>query len=266
MAGETLVDAACGVLLTSDPWVKAERSKEAARQWAEGRIQDLGHGTPPDRPGRPVKPELLPPNAMPKRQAGGAQQNRFALLHAVAHIELNAIDLAWDIVARFAPALPRDFADDWVSVADEESRHFLMLSDRLKELGGRYGDLPAHDGLWESAQETSGDILARLAIVPLVLEARGLDVTPAMIEKLERAGDDDSAGVLRIIYRDEVGHVATGIKWFEALCRIKNVDSRLTWKTLVNQHFRGQLKPPFNVEARDRAGFSAEFYLGESRN
>ena len=157
---------------------------------------------PPLRPARPVYPELRPPRDMPKRRNFGSLAGRTALLHALAHIELNAIDLAWDMVARFADAgLPREFLNDWVGVASEEAHHFSLLSARLADFGAKYGDLPAHDGLWEAAAATAGDLLARLAVVPLVLEARGLDVTPAMTEQLDRLGDAKSSAVLRLIYR-----------------------------------------------------------------
>ena len=157
---------------------------------------------------------------MPKRRAFGSPAGRIALLHALAHIELNAIDLGWDIVARFSSeALPRAFFDDWVGVASEEAVHFELLARRLGDFGARYGDLPAHDGLWEAAAATADDLLARLAVVPLVLEARGLDVTPEMAARLERVGDPESAALLRRIYRDEIGHVAAGVRWFDRLCR-----------------------------------------------
>jgi uncharacterized ferritin-like protein (DUF455 family) len=199
---------------------------------------------------------------MPKRRAFGSPQGRIALLHALAHIELNAIDLAWDIIARFADgALPRVFFDDWTGVAAEEAGHFTLLEHRLGQLGAGYGDLPAHDGLWEAAAATADDLLARLAVVPLVLEARGLDVTPDMIERLDRLGDPESAAVLRMIYEDEIGHVATGRRWFEHACAARGgLPPMETYHALVRRHFRGQLKPPFNAEARQRAGFAASFY------
>lgn len=204
---------------------------------------------------------LLPPRDMPKRRHFGSRAGHIALLHALAHIELNAIDLAWDIVARFAgPALPRDFADDWAGVAAEEAEHFALLTARLDALGAAYGDLPAHDGLWESAAATAHDLLARLAVVPLVLEARGLDVTPAMIERLERAGDSDSATVLDRIFHDEIGHVAVGAKWFERLCRDAGLDPASVFQDRVRCYFKGALKPPFNHTARDAAGFPAQWY------
>ncbi len=265
----TLAALAAAVLATADARAKAAASRAAAARWQAGAIAAIGAGDAPERPARPPRPELRPPRDMAKRRAAGTKETRIALLHAVAHIELNAVDLAWDIVARFAngapgaqPELPREFFDDWVRVGDDEARHFLLLADRLAALGAAYGDLPAHDGLWQAAHETRHDLLARLAIVPLVLEARGLDVTPAMIARFERLGDADSAGVLRIIYRDEIGHVAAGRRWFEWLCERRGVPPVETWRALVRAHFKGALKPPFNDEARAAAGFSDAYYSG----
>jgi uncharacterized ferritin-like protein (DUF455 family) len=221
----------------------------------------IGDAAPPRRPARPDRPLLLPPREMPRRRAAGSQANRIALLHALAHIELNATDLAWDIIARFTrEELPRDFYDDWVSVAAEEAEHHRLVAARLAELGAAYGDLPAHDGLWEAAEATAHDLLARLAIVPLVLEARGLDVTPAMIERLDRLGDPASAAILRRIYEDEIGHVAIGRRWFEFLCDRSGTDPAPTWQRLVARYFRGELKPPFNHAARQAAGLPRDLY------
>jgi uncharacterized ferritin-like protein (DUF455 family) len=198
---------------------------------------------------------------MPRRRAFGSTAGRTALLHALAHIELNAIDLAWDIVARFScESLPRVFFDDWAGVASDEALHFGLLAQRLADLDAQYGDLPAHDGLWESAEATAGDLLARLAVVPLVLEARGLDVTPEMAAQLERVGDPLSAGVLRRIYRDEIGHVAAGARWFQDLCHARGLDPQEVFRARVRQYFKGELKPPFNHEARAAAGFPADYY------
>ncbi len=198
---------------------------------------------------------------MPRRSIGAAPKGRIALLHALAHIELNAIDLAWDLIARFSgDRLPRAFYDDWVAVADDEARHFALLSRRLADLGAAYGDLPAHDGLWQAAGDTRHDLLARLAVVPLVLEARGLDVTPAMIAKLEAAGDRESAAVLRVVYRDEIGHVAAGKRWFDWACERAGRAPAETWRALVARHFKGTLKPPFNEAARLEAGMAPETY------
>jgi uncharacterized ferritin-like protein (DUF455 family) len=198
---------------------------------------------------------------MPKRRAGGERESRVALLHALAHIELNAIDLAWDLIARFASEdPPHEFFDDWVSVADEEATHHGLLAERLAALGASYGDLPAHDGLWEAASVTAIDFLARLAVVPLVLEARGLDVTPAMIGRLERAGDAESAAVLRRIYEDEIAHVAAGRRWFEWACARDGLSPVDTYQDRVRRYFKGTLKPPFNEAARSQAGMPAAFY------
>jgi uncharacterized ferritin-like protein (DUF455 family) len=198
---------------------------------------------------------------MPRRRNFGSPAGRIALLHALAHIELNAIDLAWDIIARFADAeTPREFCDDWVGVAAEEAEHFALLADRLRALGAAYGELPAHDGLWEAAAATAHDLLARLAVVPLVLEARGLDVTPEMILRLERADDRASAAILRRLYEDEIGHVAVGARWFERLCRQRGLAPEAAFHDRVRRYFSGVLKPPFNREARDAAGFPAAYY------
>jgi uncharacterized ferritin-like protein (DUF455 family) len=221
----------------------------------------IGEACAPARPTRPDRPRLHPPRDMPKRRNFGSQAGRIALLHALAHIELNAIDLAWDIIARFADRdTPREFCADWVGVAAEEAEHFALLADRLAALGATYGDLPAHDGLWEAAALTAYDLLARLAVVPLVLEARGLDVTPEMAATLERVGDAQSAALLRRIYRDEIDHVAAGVRWFDDLCRARDLVPEETFQELVRRYFKGQLKPPFNHEARAAAGFPEHYY------
>ena len=260
----SLVHAACAVLTTADADMKAVRAREAAAAWKSGSLPLLpetgGIPTPPPRPARPDAPTLLPPADMPRRSFKG-QRGRFALLHAVAHIELNAIDLAFDIVARFAGQdLPRGFFDDWVGVGDDEARHFALLQARLAAMGGRYGDLPAHDGLWQAAEETQANLLARLAVVPMVLEARGLDVTPPMIQRLEAAGDHESAAALRIIYEEEKSHVGAGAEWFGFLCARDGRDVETAFHETVRRHFRGDLKPPFNDAARLEAGMPASFY------
>ncbi len=214
----------------------------------------------PDRPARPARPELLSPGAMPKRGRAGSARSRFALLHALAHIELNAIDLAIDMAGRWGPAMPAAFTNDWLKVADDEARHFGMLSALLADAGGAYGDLPAHDGLWEAAQATAHDLMARLAVVPQVLEARGLDVTPAMIDRFEAQGDTCTANVLIAILADEIGHVETGNRWFRHLCSESVSDPVLLFRTMVNRFFRGPIKPPFNVSARQQAGLTTDWY------
>jgi uncharacterized ferritin-like protein (DUF455 family) len=198
---------------------------------------------------------------MAKRRAFGSSAGRIALVHALAHIELNAIDLGWDLVARFSgEEQPRAFLDDWVGVAAEEARHFELLAHRLADFGASYGDLPAHDGLWEAAAATADDLLARLAVVPLVLEARGLDVTPQMAARLERIGDAQTAAILQRIYRDEIGHVAIGMRWFEHLCQIHGLDPEAVFHDRVRRCFKGHLKPPFNEEARAAARFPTRYY------
>jgi uncharacterized ferritin-like protein (DUF455 family) len=214
----------------------------------------------PDRPGRPERPRLLPPRDMPKRTTGGAK-GRIALLHALAHIELNAVDMTWDLIGRFVHApVPQSFFDDWVQVGLEEAKHFELLAKRLVALGAAYGDHPAHDGLWQAAQATKDSLLARVAIVPLVLEARGLDVTPAMQANLAAAGDTASADILAIIYRDEKRHVAFGAKWFRFLCAREQRAPEPTFHALVRANFRGPVKPPFNDKARSEAGLTPGFY------
>ena len=214
----------------------------------------------PDRPGRPEKPELVAPRLVKKRSLH-TQNGRIALMHALAHIELNAIDLALDIVARFCTErVPMSFFDGWMTVAFEEAKHFSLLRNRLKSLGSDYGALPAHDGLWQAATQTSNNLHARLAIVPLVLEARGLDVTPSLRDKLRETGDEETAAILDIIYEDEKGHVAIGAKWFRFFCARDGHEPAARFRALVRENFRGEVKPPFNVAARAAAGLTPLFY------
>jgi uncharacterized ferritin-like protein (DUF455 family) len=259
----SLAEAARAIVAEADLQAKVARSKRTAKQWFGRRLARNRPGRPltlPERPGRPAKPDLLPPRLMPKRSRKG-ERGRFALLHSLAHIELSAVDMTWDLVARFASqAMPRAFFDDWVQVGLEEAKHLELLDNRLKAMGGAYGDLPAHDGLWQAAQDTGHDLLARLAIVPLVLEARGLDVGPAMIAGLESAGDHASADILRIIYRDEKRHVAAGMRWFRHICHREGRPLEATFQRLVRRHFRAPLRPPFNQEARSGAGLAPGFY------
>jgi uncharacterized ferritin-like protein (DUF455 family) len=257
----SLAEAALAVLQAADPAEKVRLTRAAAQAWRAGELTELGRAVAPPRPARPDRPLLRPPRELPRRRIGRGESGRIALLHALAHIELNAIDLAWDIILRFgAEPLPRAFQNDWVGVADDEARHHALLVARLSELGAAYGDLPAHDGLWQAAEETAQDLLVRLAVVPLVLEARGLDVTPDMIARLSAIGDTASADILEVIYRDEIGHVAVGKRWFDWLCAERGLDPLSTWRRLVRQHFRGRLKPPFNHAGREAAGFAAAYY------
>ncbi len=245
----------------SDTKQKAAKSRDLFSDIQAGSYTHVAPCTFPDRPGRPEAPALLAPRFVPRRRITAGKTDRIALLHAIAHIELNAIDLALDMAGRYAAyGLPFDFVRDWLSVANDEAKHFMLLSDRLESLGSFYGDLPAHDGLWEAALATRDDLAGRLAIAPLVLEARGLDVTPQLISKVTAVGDQQSADILQIIMEDEVGHVATGKKWFDFVCGCERRDPISSWQGLVRQYFRGDLKPPFNLEARTAAKFSAAFY------
>ncbi|MCL6283084.1 ferritin-like domain-containing protein [Ruegeria sp. 2012CJ41-6] len=255
---------AVDVLTTADGREKAAKSRAHAARWAAarstGEVIEIGRATPPDHPARPERPELLSPRDVPKRKPG-SPKGRVALLHAVAHIELNAVDLHWDIIARFADTpMPMGFYDDWVKAADEESKHFNLISDCLENMGSFYGDMPAHHGMWRAASDTAEDLLGRLAIVPMVLEARGLDVTPGMIAIFEKAGEAAAVDSLKTIYAEEVSHVAYGSKWFNFCCGRNNCDPKEVFHALVRQYFKGGLKPPFNEEKRAEAGLPPDFY------
>ncbi len=258
---DSLGEAAVEVLTTADPKEKVAKSIIFATQWRDGTVSRETNTPAPDRPARPDKPEILSPKEMPKRRKGGVKETKIALFHAIAHIEFNAIDLAWDMVARFGTGMPREFLDDWVSVGADEARHFTLLTERLSDLEVSYGDLPAHDGLWQAAFETKDSLLARLAVVPMVLEARGLDVTPNMVERLKRFGDDTGAQVLETIYEEEIDHVKAGAKWFKFFCGLEGKDNKQTYQALVKKYFKGKLKPPFNEKGRALAGLEAEFYM-----
>jgi uncharacterized ferritin-like protein (DUF455 family) len=253
----TLATAALACLQERDVARKLSMTAETAAAWREGRLGLDGDDLPPvidlPVPGRPDLPRLVPPRQLAARGLG-SPEGRAALLHAVAHIEFNAINLAWDAVYRFRD-LPRSYHDDWVGVAADEARHFALLAPRLAAHGVAYGDLPAHDGLWEMAVKTAHDPLARMALVPRVLEARGLDVTPGMIERLRSVGDAASAAVLEVILREEVAHVAAGTRWFRHLCAARGVEPGPTFRDLVRQVAPGVVRPPFNAVARLAAGF-----------
>jgi len=215
------------------------------------------------RPGRPALPRLVHPRDVPNRGAG-TPAGRVALLHAIAHIEFNAIDLALDAVWRFA-GMPADWYLDWASVASEEAKHFSLLADELGRRGHRYGDFDAHDGLWEMAMKTRDDPLPRMALVPRLMEARGLDVTPIIRRKLEQAGDMLACAILDVILRDEVGHVAIGNHWYALLCRREGLEPEAAWDALASRYGASAPKAPFNVEARLQAGFTqAELLAWES--
>ncbi|MDM7981662.1 MAG: ferritin-like domain-containing protein [Rhizobium sp.] len=261
-AFHSLRGAATLAILSADLDEKTALAQTAAIRWHERRLSLRSPLDPPlpDRPGRPAKPELVPPKAVGKRSLH-TLPGRIALLHALAHIELNAVDLALDIVARFATEpVPQSFFDGWMKVAYEEAKHFRLVRDRMRALGADYGDMPAHDGLWQAAHSTKNDLTARLAVVPLILEARGLDVTPSLQDKMRETGDFESADVLKVIYEDEKGHVAVGAKWFRFLCAREKRDPARAFQDLVRANFRGQLKAPFNDVARAEAGLTPSFY------
>ncbi len=247
-------------LLESDPRAKTMAARKVARDWRLGRLEWTWDAAMPDEPGRPPQPELLPPNRMPKRGKGGSERGRNALWHALAHIEFVAIDLALDMAGRFGAAMGRDFVSDFLSVAADEAMHFALIERHLQQLGSHYGALPAHSGLWDAAQETSHDVAARLAIVPMVLEARGLDVTPATLERVRAAGDLDGGRILQRILDDEIRHVRFGTMHFNAVCEARGESQPALWKSLVERHFRGAIKPPFNDSARQDAGLSRSWY------
>lgn len=286
-SGETLVEAALRVLNTADPLEKARLSDSVATRWLQGAITqpyDPSVDLPvPDRPARLTNVKLVSPSLMPKLGKAGSLQSRQAIVHSLVHTESWAIDLSWDIIARFGKqeVMPRDFFTDFVKVAQDEGRHFTLLAARLVELGSFYGALPAHDGLWDSATATSKDLLARLAIEHCVHEARGLDVLPTTISRFRCGGDDRTADLLeKVIYPEEITHCAAGVKWFKYLCLrsgtrssdLLSTESEMgenetsleeiikKFHVIVRTHFRGPLKPPFNKEARKAAGFGAHWY------
>lgn len=261
---QSLAEMAVAVLTCADGRAKTALAHQHAATWraarAAGTPLAIGQATPPAQPARPAKPDLLDPRDVPRRRPGSAQ-GRIALLHAIAHIELNAVDLHWDIIARFTDQpMPLGFYDDWVLAADDEAKHFNLLCDCLESLGSHYGALPAHAFMWQAAEDTATDLLGRLAVVPMVLEARGLDVTPGMIDLFAKAGEAQALAALNIIYREEVAHVAYGSKWFNWLCGRAGEDPKEVFHTLVRRYFHGTLKPPFNEEKRAEAGLPPDFY------
>lgn len=321
---QTLVEAALEVLNMADPFEKARLGEASAARWLQGAIcipyRDEGPPSPvPDRPARLSTMKLVSPSMMPKLGKAGSLQSRQAIIHSLAHTESWAIDLSWDIIARFGrlEAMPREFFTDFVKIARDEGRHFTLLAARLEELGTYYGALPAHDGLWDSALETSKSLLARLAVEHCVHEARGLDVLPTTISRFRNGGDERTANLLEtVVYPEEITHCAAGVKWFRYLCLRESIkhhgseticgyveheqpivglsicyqkeadkeDSELIksleqnvgsflkisydeqelviqhFHATVREHFRGPLKPPFNVEARKAAGFGPDWY------
>ena len=243
------------------PTEKIALSYETADMWQQQELSLRSH-TPIltfENPGRPDKPELVPPRDLTRRKVT-SKIGHAALIHSICHIEFNAINLAWDAVYRFQD-MPEAFYTDWVKVAKEEAYHFELLSEHLATLGYTYGDFTAHNGLWESALVTAHDPMIRMALVPRVLEARGLDVTPGIVKKLENIGDDKAVDILAIVHRDEIGHVETGTRWFRYLCDQRKLNSEETFKDLINQYMKGTLRGPFDHDVRKRAGFTEEELL-----
>jgi len=252
----SLFSAAYDCLCENDPDRKVELSRSAAAAWRAGRLglNETLAPRPLDEPGRPERPELVAPRELAKRSVKRTK-GRAALIHAVAHIEFNAINLAWDAIYRFR-GLPDEYYSDWVRVADEEAYHFSLMRGRLADLGYDYGDFPAHDGLWSMARNTAHDPLVRMAMIPRVMEARGLDVTPGMIERFHTAGDEETAACLEIILRDEVSHVAAGSRWFHHLCTERGLDAHTVYFQLLAQYMTGDIRCPLNLADRRRAGFA----------
>lgn len=257
MAKQDLFAAAQRCLAAASPGRKVAMACELALDFRAGRLCASGNSLPVEPiadPGRPDLPRLIEPRRLPQRGLG-SDEGRAALVHAIAHIEFNAINLACDAIYRFR-GMPDAYYADWVDIAADEARHFQMLEQRLAELGHAYGDFDAHNGLWEMAMLTADSCLRRMALVPRVLEARGLDVTPAMISRLRSVGDTVTAEKLEIILREEVPHVAAGSRWFAWCCEQEGVDSESTFAGLLDTHMRGSLRGPFNLPARHAAGFS----------
>ncbi len=255
----SIFESAHACLSAASPQDKVALTFATAEAFARGELNIEDSALPPEpirMPGRPDRPRLVHPRELPRR-GFGSNEGRAAFIHSIAHIEFNAIDLAWDAVYRFR-GMPLDFYADWVSVANDEARHFAMLRKRLKEFDHDYGDFDAHNGLWEMAEKTAHSGLERMALVPRVLEARGLDVTPAMIVKLRQLGDNATADILEVILREEIGHVAAGSRWFRWYCERDGVESESTFRKLLADYGRGILYGPFNLEARSAAGFSEE--------
>ena len=279
--GESVAAAALLVLSTPDPMLKAQLTLEAVRRWQDQEIPlGFGGASAPDQervPARPARPESVRTVPMSRVKQGG----RKAMIHSVAHAESFAIDLMWDIVLRFGslhgfegagkgprrssastdlPALPLDFFNDWIRIAGDEARHFMSWEKRLRDMGSYYGDLPGHDGLWDAAEQTSHSLCERLALVHMVHEARGLDVVRVQLAKLDRAGDTESAATMERNHRDEITHVAAGVRWYEWLCAKQGCDPIQAWHALLKEKFGGTLLGPFNNEARAEAGMNTKYY------
>jgi uncharacterized ferritin-like protein (DUF455 family) len=254
---ENLYKAVQDVLLEGDPGRKSEAAAALLEQWQGGFLwQDRDSPILPiDIPGRPEFPRLIDPRKLSRRTTA-TQSGRLALIHAIAHIEFNAINIALDAAYRFRQ-MPVQFVNDWLLVASEEAKHFNLLNQYLHDQGSFYGAYEAHNGLWDMVCKTRDDVLHRMALVPRVMEARGLDVTPGMIRRFGNIGDQRVVEILEVIYRDEIGHVRIGNYWFQYLCEERRLDSAESFRKLVETYLEGNLRGPFNWQARIEAGFEA---------
>ena len=254
-----LFETAYRCLMERDPARKIALTREASRAWDEGRLTRSAREEAP-RPvpdaGRPERPLLVPPRDV-ERRSMNTELGRVVLAHALAHIEFNAINIGWDAVYRFRD-MPEDFYTDWIRVAREEAYHFELLQDYMQARGHGYGDFPAHGGLWETVRRTDDDVMVRMALVPRVLEARGLDVTPHMQKKLRQVGDEALVNILDVIYTEEKGHVLIGTRWFRYACEGRGVEPRETFRELLRKYMQGRIKGPYDELGRMEAGFTAE--------
>ncbi|XP_023669979.1 uncharacterized protein HI_0077 isoform X1 [Paramormyrops kingsleyae] len=255
------------ILCTPDPKEKVTLTQEVQERWNSGKITEVGEAAPPAQPWRKDNLTVVDPKKM-KRGRGGTLASRIALLHSLANMEQWAIDLSWDMIARFSnfrlstgEPLPLQFFNDFVKVAGDEAKHYNLMEQRLTELGSYFGALPVHNGLWQSAKDTSHSPLARLAVINMIHEARGLDVHPQTTSRFAAQGDDGSVRALEVIYSEEITHVAAGLRWFTYICREQGLDCLATFHEMVKKHFRGYLKPPFNTEGRKLAGMTEEWYV-----
>ncbi|MDR9498585.1 MAG: ferritin-like domain-containing protein [Hydrogenovibrio sp.] len=253
-----LFEAAYDCLMEADLSEKVARLQRLQIDWSEGRFAFDPTETIEKVPdaGRPDKPLLVSPKDLPKRRLG-SREGHAALMHSIAHIEFNAVNLALDAIYRFQD-MPYEYYRDWLGVAGEEAYHFQIVREHLAHLGYAYGDFAAHNGLWVSTYETDHDPLVRMAMVPRTLEARGLDVTPPMMRKLRSMGDKRGVEILKILLRDEIGHVEVGTRWYRYLCEQRGLNPFTTFTDLIGEYFHGDLRGPFNFEARKEAGFSDE--------
>ena len=253
-----LFDETLQCIQTTDPFTKAAETQELYRRWCAGELdkQSRDEAKRIPVPGRPAKPELVNPHNVPKR-GFNSTQGLIKLAHAIAHIEFNAINLALDAVYRFRE-MPDDFLSDWLKVAAEEAKHFVMLANYLQANHANYGDYAAHNGLWEMALKTDHDVMVRMALVPRVLEARGLDVTPTMIAKLKSVSEHRLVEILQVIHREEIGHVQIGTRWFNYTCKQRGLSPAIVFNELLHEYMKGAIQGPFEMASRLQAGFTEE--------